>query len=382
MWAGIALGGLIGCALLTVIVVGLGLAAARLLDDGDAVPAASPATGDAAIPTLDATSEAARQTMVGSVAIPGGEVTTTPRFVNATPIPSRTPLPTAALQTVAPVGVRPTPALPDNLDAGRIVYFDRRGDDFDIYQFDLSTGEEVVLVAGQGQDSYAAASPDGSRLVFQSDRDGDFDLYLLDLASGQVTLLTQNDVLDRVPAWSPDGAWIVYSSDTRGDGAYDIYRLALDGGEPELLISNGQRNSHPRYDADGLRLVFTSGEGDDANTWEIFTYDFASGATVQLTDNDSRDASPSFSPDGTAVLYNADGEGAAAVVQQPIAGGEPTTLYDGPGWEWGMHYSPDGGYILFNEEIDGESRIVLMQADGDRVQVLDGLTGFYPLWLP
>jgi Tol biopolymer transport system component len=48
-------------------------------------------------------------------------------------------------------------------------------------------------------------SPDGTRLAFDSDREasGDFDLYIFDLLSGQLRHLTSGQGSDVAPAWQP-----------------------------------------------------------------------------------------------------------------------------------------------------------------------------------
>ncbi|MBC7871904.1 MAG: PD40 domain-containing protein, partial [Chitinophagaceae bacterium] len=232
---------------------------------------------------------------------------------------------------------------------------------------------------------YPMASPDGQRIAFQSNRDGDFDLYLIGIDGRDLQRLTNNEVIDRLPAWSPDGNWIVYASDTRGDGNYDIYRMRVDGegtvGEVDLLVSNGQRNSRANYSGDGRYITYTTGNKDDANTWEIAVMEVETGEIRNLTDNDVRDYSPTFSPDGETVLFVTDGEGRAAIATSPFSGGDARVIYDGSGYEWGVSYSPDGQYVLFNSELDGASTIYLMRADGTEVSAVPTLGGYYPSWV-
>jgi TolB protein len=248
----------------------------------------------------------------------------------------------------------------------------------------LSTGERSSLTDQQDTDSYPLPSPDGRRVAFQSDRDGDFEIYVLNLDTRRLLRLTDNDVLDRLPAWSPDGEWIVYSSDTRGDGTHDLFRVRADGSEsPELVYRDGNRNSHARYGPSGRELVFTSGSLRDARTWEIIKLDLQSGEVTPLTDNDVRDASPTFTPDGDQVLFTTEGEGGTAIALTSASGiGEPEIIYEGEGFEWGMNYGPQGDFILFNSELNGVSQVFVMRADGSEVQELELGGGFYPSWLP
>ncbi len=362
-WLSIVIGGLIGCALLTGIVVVLGLVARDLLEEGDSDDnIGTPA--NTAIATLDPTSDAARQTMVGSA------IDMTPLFTD---------------ETDTPLGVRPSATFEPNLnvnESSRITYFALRDGAYNIYLYDLLSGTETLITEGYSNASYPAVAPDGSRIAFQSNIDGDWDIYIYNLQTRTIAKLYDTDVDERIPTWSPDSEYIVFSSDTRRDDSYDLLRISSAGGAPETLYSDGNRNSHARYSPDGRMLVFTSGAPDDAVTWEIILFDLSSGEHVQLTDNAVRDASPSFSPDGSRIIYNTLGEGLSSIVSIAVDGSrERVTLYDGEGFEWGMHYSPDGNYILFHEEFPNSVITYIMQSDGSNVRDI-GVNAFYPVWIP
>ncbi|MDX1994775.1 MAG: protein kinase [bacterium] len=379
-WPSILVGGIIGCALLSLLVMAGAVVLGQLMN-GDATEESAPtsSSGGSSFRPLDPTSEAARNQL-----IPGFRQDATAVYLNATPIPTpeRTPegeptqLPTVPPEDAAAIGEG---------EAIRFVYFAERDGNFDLFLYNIENGTERQITENENADTYPMPSPDGQRFVFMSNRDGDFDIYLIGRDGTNLQRLTDNDVNDRLPTWSPDGEWIVWSSDTRGDGNHDLYRMQVgeDGtvGQVELLLTNGLRNSHARYSPDGRFLVFTSGDKDDATRWEIMTMEIESGELRTLTDNDMRDASPSFSPDGETIIYATDGEGRAAIANVPFAGGESRVIFDGPGYEWGMSYSPDGQFVLFNSEVDGEAVIFLMRADGSDVNALPTLGGFYPNWV-
>ncbi len=366
MWIGIVLGGLIGCALLAVVVTGGAIAVGNLLGGSDSDPPTTAPeqesdTGGITIPgiaSLDATSIAARDERLSDAPTP----------------------------TPAPVGVRDSYA-----DTGVILYFDERPltegtESMDIFRTDLTTGIETRLTRHAATDSYPVSSPDGERIAFQSNRDGDFEIYVMDSDGFNVEKLTSNDHRDRLPAWSPDGNWIIYSSDTRGDGTLDLYRVSPDGGRPEQLLSNGRRNSHPRYSPDGRYIVFTTGDAQDATNWDIARFDTQTEDVVLLVEATGRDASPSYSPDASTVLYttggSANGNTALAVV--PADGGTSVRLYEtNGGYIWGGYYSPDGAWITFDVQTGTDSALFMMRADGSDLREVDAVNGgAYPSWLP
>jgi serine/threonine protein kinase/Tol biopolymer transport system component len=378
LFISLLLGSIIGCGLLTLI-AGVGFMIARDLlnpapemgiGTNEATPTSIPTWF---IPTLDPTSQAARNAILGDAT---DDLPATPR--------TEIPIITA---TYAPVGVRDTPSPPPlpqfSLEQGQLIYFALREERYDLYLYRFDTNTESRLTVDSARNSYPVASPDGRFIAFQSDRDGDFEIYILEIATNEVRQLTVNTVSDRLATWSPDGEWIAYSSDTNNNGAHDLYRVRASGGTPELLYSDGNRNSHARYSYSGQFIVFTTGSVLDADTWEIAILEIDTRTVRYLTDNDVSDSFPSFSPDDKTIIYSSIGRGNGAIYTIPADGtGAPTLLYDGVGYDWGASYSPDGRYVAFTGEIQNESLIYVMNSDGSDVRRIPNINGFYPSWMP
>jgi serine/threonine-protein kinase len=375
MFMSAAVGGLLGCAVLIVLVILLIVGYIVLqggLNPGGTVEAQSTGEGTSvsAAPTLDATSQSARETLLPA---------------------SPTPLPIGGSPAVEPVGVRATLAseLISRTRMRGLVYFASRGGRSDIYRYDFGSGEERQLTFDPSEDNYPQVSPDGSRIVFQSNRDGDFDIYVMDINGDNLRQLTQNTFNDRLPAWSWDGQHIVYASDTRGDRRHDIYEMNADGSDQRLLYSNGQFNSHARYSPNGQYIVFTTGaEETSSNSFEIARLDLDSGEYLQLTNNAYDDRSPSFSPDGASILYRTSDGGAArgnsGIALMDIDGGNSRILYDGAGLEWGMSFSPDGALISFtaNAPSTEDDEVFFMLPDGTRLEQITSGGAMASSWLP
>lgn len=256
-WLALFMGGAMGCGLLLVLLVAGLLLLGGFWGGGDAPTPTSvliaPQT-PIAFPTLDATSESARQTLVARSADNDATLTAI----------ARTPTP------IAEADERPVPTLRPNLRGvdGELVYTSRRIIDgtpyFQIVRLDLTTWRETLLTEHPSDNTYPMASPDGRWIAFQSNRAGNFDIYVMNTVGGQLTRLTSNPYTDRIAGWSPDSAWVIYSSDVRQDNTFDLYRTRPDGSETELVYSNNQRKSHARYSPDGRYIVFTSNvSGDD-----------------------------------------------------------------------------------------------------------------------
>jgi serine/threonine protein kinase/Tol biopolymer transport system component len=380
------IGGTIGCGLLGVLIALTIFALSfflpeDLLSDATATATPSPAlsatmTRDAtATPTLDPTSASARATLVSRNRDNDATATAVSQ-VQATPDP------------VQAVGVRGTPTLIPALRvvSGKLVFADIRGDDasLELVTLDLETWTETQLTSSANvNNSYPVPSPDGRWIAYQSDRDGDFEIYVMNTLGGQNRQLTVNTHRDRLAAWSPDGEWIIFSSDVRGDGMYDLRRVSFDGQVEEQVFSNGQRNSHARYSPDGRYLIFTTG-GDprDAATWEIARLDLQTGTTRLLTDNDVRDASPVWSPDGSRVLYITFDGISNAIASMTPDGTDRRLIYNSEGNDWAASYSPDGQYIVFTSDIQGRDQLYLLAINGDAVQQITNAGGLYGAWIP
>jgi Tol biopolymer transport system component/tRNA A-37 threonylcarbamoyl transferase component Bud32 len=385
VWMSAAVGALIGCGLLTMVVIILIIVVNSVTNSKP--PATSAPT--APFSTLDPTSDTVRQTLV-----PGGSSSGPVNSVKAACDPTIEGIASAG---IAPVGVRIDPNL---AQSGRaLVYSAKRDGNFDIFRLDLDTGIETRLTNDPSTDSYPAVSPDGQCIAFQSGRDGDFEIFIMNISGGDVRQLTSNAVWDRLPAWSPDGSKIVYSSDTRQDGKLDLYTMNADGSDQKIVLNNGARNSAARWSRDGLSMVFSTGPDDKEENWEVGSLDLNSGSTTQLTSAGSGgNWGPDYSPDGKKIIYTtfdpgcpkslcgeatpARYRGKSALARMNPDGSGQEVVFDDDGYEWGASYSPDGQYITFTSDVSGVQQIYVMRADGTDVQQLTSDGGQYASWVP
>lgn len=382
VWMSIAVGALIGCALLSVVaIILLILANAFMNGDGD---------GTSATSTLQAIVTASAE------ALQGGFLGIDP---DQNAVGTADPQPTEASESESSAGSSTTPAplgVRSWLADGGILYFAEReaenGRNFEIFRRNLRNDDEVQLTADLHSNQYPSMSPDGLRVVFQSDRSGgDFDLYTINRSGGTPTTLTTNTLDDLYPVWSPDGEWIAFVSDTQGDGAYDLMRVRPDGSGLENLLYIDQRISHPGWNADGTRLIYVIGEPHDARTWDIGIYDFVTRTTWKLTNDNTRDSWPVFHPDGQSVLFVSGNDGEAQINRlrlddDGMAAGLPEVVYDESEYVWGLSYTPDGQYIAFNsggiENGPGEVYVISADDGGRTRRVLTTSGGAYITWIP
>lgn len=166
-----------------------------------------------------------------------------------------------------------------------------------IYVQSLQDGSRRKTAAFKGSNSAPAWTPDGKRLAVVLTRDAASRIYLINLDGSGLSRLTQGGSIDTEPVFSPDGKSVYFTSD-RG-GSPQIYRVAASGGDPARVTFSGSYNVSPAISPNGRHLTYISRED---GRFRVVLHELATGQTRVLTDS-TRDESPSFAPNGQAVLY-------------------------------------------------------------------------------
>ena len=182
-------------------------------------------------------------------------------------------------------------------DGTRVAYVSFEDKKPIVYVQSLQDGKRRKVAAFKGSNSAPAWAPDGRRLAVVLTRDQASQIYLINADGSGLTRLTRGGNLDTEPVFSPDGQAVYFTSD-RG-GSAQIYRVAASGGEPKRVTFGGSYNVSPAISPDGRHLTYISRED---GRFRVVLHELASGQTRVLTDT-ARDESPSFAPNGQAVLY-------------------------------------------------------------------------------
>ena len=156
-----------------------------------------------------------------------------------------------------------------------------------------------------------------------------------------LTQLTHDTGYTAQAAISPNGQLLAYASDRAGEGNLDIWVQQVNGGEPIQLTSHPAGELQPSFSPDGSQIVFRS-ERDGGGIYLIA----ALGGSERLLAQNGQ--APRFSPDGQRVAYSVGGflsESSLYVVR--VAGGSPKELETKVVWAAWPVWSPDGGHILF-----------------------------------
>ncbi|MBU6421180.1 MAG: Tol-Pal system beta propeller repeat protein TolB [Gammaproteobacteria bacterium] len=184
-----------------------------------------------------------------------------------------------------------------------------------IYMQNIYTGKRELLSDRPGLNSAPAFSPDGRQLALVlSSSPGNPDIYVMDLASRTLRRITTSAAIDTEPAWSPDGQSLYFTSD-RG-GSPQIYKVSLSGGTPQRVTFDGSYNARAGVTPDGRTLVMVHREN---GLLHIAAMNLDSGALLTLTNGDL-DKSPSFAPNGSMIIYEADYGGRGVLAEVSVDG--------------------------------------------------------------
>lgn len=142
-------------------------------------------------------------------------------------------------------------------------------------------------------------------------------------------------------SWSPDGALIVFDEPAKyWDGFPSrIFAMSAEGTSQYALAGGSRYETDPSWSPDGSRVVYWS------NDHGLGIVARVGGQTVPLSRDQSEPflARPAWSPDGRAILFNGKPLGSAIMTISPEGGNARALIVQGADAAW----SPDGTRIAF-----------------------------------
>lgn len=164
-------------------------------------------------------------------------------------------------------------------------------------------------------------------------------------------------------------------SDVKQSGLPLPIRTAI---RPIALTSMEGFEHEPAFSPDGAYVAYVAQEIRGDFNSEIVVQETGGGASVQLTDTDAREMSPTWSSDGTQIAFfrvNADQESQAwdhDIIVKPLLGGFETKLASVGKKAVGLDWSPDGKYLAYaaSGKPDELQRVYLLSvATGESRQI-------------
>jgi len=210
-------------------------------------------------------------------------------------------------------------------------------------------------------------SPDGKKVVFV--KEGDNKTAYLAEADGknEITLPLATGNMD----WSPDSSQFVYEVRTANHSA-QIFLYTVSTRQNVALTDNQSLNADPSFSPDGSQIAFASDRDKNVNIYVMQT----DGSNLRrLTDDQYFDNYPVFSPDGTQIAFQSNREDERVEiylknVNDNTAPKRLTHSTNGTGLA-PKCWSADGTQILAYTNRDGKDQVVLADVDSSPPPILE-----------
>jgi Tol biopolymer transport system component/imidazolonepropionase-like amidohydrolase len=326
-------------------------------------------------------------------------------------------------------------------DGKRIAFSSDRSSNYDIWDVDVQGGALQQLTKNPANDFSPSWSPNGREVAFVSNRQPSPGVYAIDAESKSERLITAVEgaaagpgpgrIVAGTPAWNPDGKSVVYTSTSAGKPELLLNGKALSSGE-DLFPFRAQWLSPTEflYTADGLikrrsvtantvtPVEFTAELTITVPSYTRKRRDFDSTAPrkalgilrptispdgkqvafvavgdlwlmtigskpVRLTNDASAKTDPSWSPDGSKLMYSSDRSGSFNLWMREMKTGQEHQVTDVTSSAAGASFSPDGNrvaYVSSTGDMTGEIDILDLQSKKTR-KIHEATFGpGYPSW--
>ncbi len=172
-----------------------------------------------------------------------------------------------------------SPGMDWSPDGSKVAFSAKAGEQDALYIYDLKKEEYKQYKFGLDGVYSAAWSPKGNEIAFIGMYDGASDLYVYNQETDSINNLTKDVFSESYPAWANDGRKIAFVSD---------------------------RGTHIRKDM--IPSDFSMSKHDFENS-DIYIYDRQTRQIERITNTESRESDPVFSPDNTKMMFISDRSG-------------------------------------------------------------------------
>jgi TolB protein len=218
------------------------------------------------------------------------------------------------------------------------------------------------------QSYYPSFAPDGQSVIFASLYDREFALYETNL-QGEVTPIQTVDQEVASPAISPDGKWIAFT--IVSDTAANVIALTPRGGG-EVTVIQPRDSWDPTWSPDGSQILYA---GSDEGSIHLYIMNRDGTNVRQVTDRTGLRGRNDWSVDGLLATYiGSAGSHTRNIFTFDPLGQNMQMITDG-GDNVAPSFSPDGRWIAFMSYRDHfwdqyGCEIYIMRTDGTDVRRL------------
>lgn len=233
---------------------------------------------------------------------------------------------------------------------------------------------------------------EGGRQSYAWDYDEFYDIYETDFSGNNIRNLTKTLGYDAEASWSPDGKLIAFASNRRAyadkltdeeaalfkanpSALIDIYIMDADGSNVKRLTDTNTYDGGPFFSPDGKRIVwrrFTE-SGREA---EIFTMNIDGTDQKQITRLNAMSWAPFYHPAGKYIIFatNLHGHRNFELYIVDVDGEKaPVRVTDKEGFDGLPVFTPDGNHITWTSDRTPEKKGLLFHGKWDHHKALESL---------
>ena len=157
-----------------------------------------------------------------------------------------------------------------------------------------------------------------------------------------------------VPSFSvsPDGGLVALSNDS------GLWIMPVGGGAARPLLPVGTIAHNPSFSPDGTRLVYQRRHSEQ---WDLWTVELAGGDVQPITATDYHDVEPVYWPDGHSVVFASDRAGTFDIWELHLSSGALRRLTGRSGTAYFPSVSDNGDVVYANEADDGRWSLYLLR---------------------
>jgi TolB protein len=233
----------------------------------------------------------------------------------------------------------------------------------EIYMSDIDGSNSKGMTNFRSITLSPSVSPNGKYLAYTSYKEGKPNLYIVDMEQRKEVYVDREEGMKTGTAWTGKST-LLYSQTS---GRYSsIYSLDVERKDRKVIQRNEGISTSPSFSPDGTKMVFVS---DMHGTPQIFIKDLASGNANRLTFSGTYNSAPVFSPKGDAIAFVARFEGAFEICLMNPDGSNQRVLTSG-GINDSPQFSPCGRYIIYSSNKGGKPGIYVMLFNGENKRLL------------
>jgi len=264
-------------------------------------------------------------------------------------------------------------------DGYQIAFASNRSGNYEIYTMNADGTGVTRLTNLTASDDEPSFHPTGSRILFTSTRNNSRrEIYVMNPDGTGVTRLTNVAGGNAEAVFNPQGTKIAFTS-RRFDNNENLFVMDADGTNTVQLTfftSTSTFAKFPSFNHNGTRIAFESQRGTIGNAqWDIFAINPDGTGEVRLTTSGGQDSDPSYSSDGSKIVFVSNRDGNQEIYIMNSDGTGQTRLTDDPANDNYPSFSADGQKIVFSSTRGADLELYVMNLDGTNVTQLTNAAG-------